>query len=65
MKAYGITIADAPKDCTAIGKFGYRKMHTRCVCGKTHGKTARKLKSAGRERNKIRLLKLMDGTNAV
>jgi hypothetical protein len=60
MKAYGIVIADAPKDCTAIGKFGYRKTHTRCACGKAHGKLAKKIKSSGRERkfNKVVLSKI-------
>jgi hypothetical protein len=64
MKAYGITIADAPKDCTAIGKFGYRKMHTRCACGRAHGKLAKKIKPAGRERkfNKVALSKIGDNS---
>jgi hypothetical protein len=56
MKAYGITIADAPKDCTSVGKFGYQKMHTRCACGKKHGKTAKKIKSVGRERQKNKMV---------
>lgn len=34
MKAYGVTIQDLGRDCTAVAKYGSSKLVTKCSCGK-------------------------------
>jgi hypothetical protein len=53
MKAYGIVLADLPRDCTSTGKFGSSKLVDRCACGATHGNRSKDHKSRKAKMRKV------------
>ena len=51
MKAYGVTIQDLGRDCTAVAKYGSSKLVSKCACGKrkcVRGKDRRQRKAKAR-----------------
>lgn len=59
MKAYGVKRQDHARDCTAIGKFGSKKLLSNCSCGKSEARPACDNKSRkAKERQLIQKIKL-------